>query len=85
VQWDPERTLRGKSLEYKSIQVGISRHIIESYVNDWVVEIQDYRPLVHKIHGLIQSGHADKASDFLPKEKIYPVDTAIAKRLGIAF
>lgn len=48
VQWDPERTIRGASLHYGSIQVGLSRHIIERYVNEWIVSITDYTPLVRK-------------------------------------
>jgi hypothetical protein len=34
VQWDPERSLRGASLQVDSIQVGLSRHIIERYVDE---------------------------------------------------
>ena len=28
VQWDPERPLRGEKLPHRSIQVGLSRHVI---------------------------------------------------------
>lgn len=83
VQWDPERTLRGKSLPYKSIQVGLSLHIIEMYVNDWIVEIQDYRPVVKKIHTIINAGQMNKVSQFLPKEKVYPTSDIIVRRLGM--
>src|SRR5207302_648942 len=41
VQWDPERSFRGAALEHKSIQVGLSRHIVERYVDEWTVKIQD--------------------------------------------
>src|SRR5262249_51490342 len=41
VQWDPERSLRGATLPYRSIQVGISRHIISRYADDWIVGIAD--------------------------------------------
>jgi len=84
VQWDPERTLRGAALDYKSIQVGISRHIIEQYVNEWIVGIQDMTPLVRKMHGLIQSGQATKAKGFLPKERVYPILLTMATRLGMS-
>jgi hypothetical protein len=36
VQWDPERSLQGKRLPHCSIQVGLSRHVIREYVEDWV-------------------------------------------------
>src|SRR2546423_9552584 len=35
VQWDPERMLRGGRLPYFSIQIGLSRHILREYVEDW--------------------------------------------------
>lgn len=76
VQWDPERSLRGATLPYRSIQVGISRHIIDQYVNEWTHEIKDITPLVRKMHQLIQSGKADQASQLLPHERIYPVNDA---------
>ena len=84
VQWDPERTLRGAAVDYKSIQVGISRHVIEQYVGEWITGIADMTPLVRKMHTLIQSGQASKAKGFLPKERAYSVDPKIAHRLGMS-
>jgi Domain of unknown function (DUF4291) len=83
VQWDPERSLRGVSLSHRAIQVGISRHLIETYVNEWVVNIEDKTPLVQKIDTLIRAGNADKAKDFLPKERVYPTPKEIVQRLGM--
>ena len=83
VQWDPERDLRGKSLEYRSIQVGLSRQIVERYVDEWTVEIRDVTPLVRKLAGLIASGHAERAKELLPRERVYPVVEGIARRLGM--
>lgn len=83
VQWDPERNIRGGKLDYRSIQVGISRHLIEEYNNDWIVDIQDYTPLAHKIYRLKMDGRHDKAKELLPKEKVYPVSEEIMKRLGM--
>ena len=83
IQWDPERTLHGKSLPINSIQVGLSRHIIEKYVNEWTIEIQDITPLVRKIYGLLQGGQEAKARGFLPKERLYPLNSILAQRIGI--
>jgi uncharacterized protein DUF4291 len=83
VQWDPERGLRGASLQQDSIQVGLSRHIIGRYVNDWTREIRDYTPLVRKIRGLLDAGEAGKAAKLLPRERVYPVNAALARRLGM--
>jgi hypothetical protein len=83
LQWDPERSLRGAGLPYYSIQVGLSRHIIRAYAGDWVVQIEDYTPLVRKIYGLLQSGQADKAKRLLPPERVYPVSAELGSRLLI--
>ncbi|MBA2682165.1 MAG: DUF4291 domain-containing protein [Ktedonobacteraceae bacterium] len=83
VQWDPERTLRGKRLPVKSIQVGLSRHIIGKYVNEWTIEIRDITPLVRKMYGLLQEGQEARAKGLLPKERVYPLNQALGERLGI--
>jgi hypothetical protein len=83
VQWDPERSIRGAAQEYKSIQVGISRHIIAKYVEEWTVEIRDLTSLVRKLYGFINSGRAAQAKDMLPKEKAYPLPSEIARRIGM--
>lgn len=83
VQWDPERNIRGGKLDYRSIQVGISRHLIEEYNNDWIVDIVDYTPLVHKIYDLRKKGEYDKAKKLLPVEKVYSVSEETMKRLGM--
>ncbi|HEY7348254.1 MAG TPA: DUF4291 domain-containing protein [Ktedonobacterales bacterium] len=83
IQWDPERTIHGASLPYRSIQVGLSRHIIEKYVSEWTLEIRNATPLVRKISALLKAGETSKAQDLLPKERVYPVSPAIARRLGI--
>lgn len=84
VQWDPERSLRGAALDHKSIQVGLSRHVIERYVQEWTVEIRDYTPLARKLYGLIDSGDAAKAKPLLPREAVYPAGSDLARRLGMS-
>jgi hypothetical protein len=83
VQWDPERSLRGAGLPYYSIQVGLSRHVIREYVEDWVAGIEDYTPRVRKIQQLLQSGATDRAKRLLPPERLYPVCERLARRLLI--
>jgi hypothetical protein len=83
VQWDPERSLRGTGLPYSSIQIGLSRHIIREYTDEWVVGIEDYTPRVRKIYDLLQSGQADRARRQLPPERLYPVYGELERRLLI--
>ena len=81
IQWDPERSLRGAGLPYTSIQVGLSRHVIRQFAEEWIVGIEDYTARARKIYNLIHSGQADKAKRQLPPEQVYPVNEEIAPRL----
>jgi Domain of unknown function (DUF4291) len=83
LQWDLERSLRGAGLPFCSIQVGLSRHIIRTYVEEWVVAIEDYTSRVRKIYDLLQSGNADRAKRQLPPERVYPVSGELGRRLLI--
>jgi hypothetical protein len=83
VQWDPERSIHGKKLEHRSIQVGLSRRIINEYVDDWIVELNDLTPVVHKIRRLRDEGHVQRAKDLLPSERKYEVAESTAIRLDM--
>lgn len=84
LQWDPERSLRGTGLPYYSIQVGLSRHVIREFVDEWVARIEDYTPRVRKIRDLLRSGQAEKARRFLPPERVYPVSAEPGRRFLIS-
>ena len=81
VQWDTERNLRGGALPFYSIQIGIGRDLIRAYAESWIVSIEDRTPLVRKMYQQIQAGHADGAARLLPKERPYPVEPAIGRRI----
>jgi hypothetical protein len=82
VQWDPERSIRGAGLECNAIQVGLSRHVIEKFVEAWTVDITDLTPLVRKIHAQVTAGKLDRARALLPRERVYPLPPAIARRIA---
>lgn len=83
IQWDPERTIHGKKLEYRAIQVGISRFLIQQYTDQWIMEIEDMTPVTRKIRKLYLAGHHRRAKSHLPVERAYPVSEKVASRLGI--
>jgi uncharacterized protein DUF4291 len=83
VQWDPERTLHGERLSQRAIQVGLTRHIIPRYVDVWTREIRDCTPLVRQMYDLLHAGETERARALLPHERVYPVEAAVARRLGI--
>ncbi|MEV5574575.1 DUF4291 domain-containing protein [Spirillospora sp. NPDC052269] len=82
VQWDPERSLRGEKLEPRALQLGLSRHIIDRYADDWTLSIEDRTPLVRKIHHHLQAGDLTRARLLLPKERPYPLPSSTAHQLG---
>lgn len=83
VQWDTERSFRGGALDHYSIQVGLSRHVIERFVEEWTISIEDLTPTVAKIRKLRDSGGASKAKRFLPQERVYSPAPDVAKQLMI--
>ncbi|OHX63964.1 DUF4291 domain-containing protein [Flammeovirga pacifica] len=83
IQWDPERSLKGGKLQERTIQVGISRHLIEEYNDQWISEIVDVTPLVKKISLLRKAGKYKEAKRLLPLEKKYPLKPEIEKSIGI--
>lgn len=83
IQWDPERNIYGGKTQVRSIQVGISRHLIEEYNADWITEITDLTPLTKKISNLKKQGKYKEVKRLLPKEKVYLVPETIEKIIGI--
>jgi len=81
VQWDPERSLRGAALPHYSIQVGISRHLIREFVDDWIVKIEDFSGSVAKMRKLLRDGKANDATRHLPQERVYNVPSEIGPRI----
>lgn len=83
IQWDPERSLKGGKLQNRTIQVGISRFLIEEYNNDWIEEIVDVTPLTKKINQLRKEGKYKEAKRLIPKERVYNLPASIAKNIAI--
>ncbi|MFD8206632.1 DUF4291 domain-containing protein [Streptomyces sp. NPDC059695] len=81
VQWDPERSARGAALNHYSIQVGISRHLIRAFTDEWTVDLTDITPRVHKAAALLRSGREGKARALFPVERVYPLPRTLESRL----
>lgn len=80
IQWDTERSSRGAALPCFSIQVGLSRHVIQEYVDEWIVKIEDLTPVVRKLNK-IRKESSKSLKRFLPKEKVYPTNTEWGRKL----
>jgi hypothetical protein len=80
-QWDPERDLLGKKLDRAAIQVGVrSEELSLSYVNEWILGIEDVTELAHEI-GNLQKQRNPQLPD-VPEEKLYPISNELALALG---
>ncbi|WP_116247014.1 DUF4291 domain-containing protein [Nocardiopsis sp. FIRDI 009] len=73
VQWDPERDLRLRPLDHRSLQLGLSGLASHRYADEWIVGVTDVTPLTHRIHALVRAGDVEEAAARLPEERPYPV------------
>ncbi|MFF0432042.1 DUF4291 domain-containing protein [Streptomyces sp. NPDC004327] len=81
VQWDPERDLRLRALDHRSLQLGLAGEASRRYADEWTVAIRDVTPLAHETHGLVREGRLAEAEALLPKERPYPVADGLLGRL----
>ena len=84
VQWDPERSLYGQKLLYRSLQVGLGRSLLEDYTQRWITEIRDLTALTQKLRGLRRDGDYALAERLLPAQRPYPAPPELKQRLGIS-
>lgn len=82
VQWDPERSVTLERLPHRSIQIGLGGEAARRYATDWVIGIRDITSLAHVVRDLAAAGDLKAARARLPVERPYPLDKAVAERLG---
>jgi hypothetical protein len=73
IQWDPERTLDGKPLPHRSLQVGLSGAALRHYVAEWIQDIEE-------ITGTLERRRL--GLDPIPDERPYPLPAPIAARIA---
>lgn len=83
LQWDPDHDPAGNRLERRAIQLGLRGGVLESYVREWIVGIEDISDFVAE-----QRTHARTGPPYdrllTPREDPYPVtEPEVASRLGI--
>lgn len=82
LQWDPDHGPSGNPLERRAIQLGIRGTVLQQFVHDWILEIEDISQFVEQQRAFVQSGRFDQLD--LPRETVYSIDDAkTADRLGI--
>lgn len=82
VQWDPDRALAGQQLPYRAIQIGLSGDAIRRYADEWISSITDITAAAREVGQLAPADRAREAARRLPAERVYPLDPALAVRIG---
>ena len=81
VQWDPDRSLDGRPLARRAIQLGLQGGMVRRYVNEWIVSVADFtstaKAIQHSLQMLSPLPH-------VPHESEYPIDDETRHRLAIA-
>jgi hypothetical protein len=84
IQWDPERTPGLARLEYRSIQIGLSRNAVVHYVEDWIQRITDLTDFATAMRYRVRTQRPAQYLDELPAERPYPLAVELEWRIGIA-
>jgi hypothetical protein len=81
IQWDPERDLYLQPLNYRTIQIGLSKEIVGLYVNEWIRSITEVTELASQVYNLVISNKLEKARELLPEEKVYPLSSNLREKV----
>lgn len=74
VQWDPERDAGLQPLPWRAIQIGLGPAVVDAYVDEWIVGIEDVTAFAHRVRAELAAA---------PSEHPYPVAADAARRLGL--
>ncbi|KAI2616125.1 ATP-dependent RNA helicase DHX8 [Hypomontagnella submonticulosa] len=88
VQWDPERTPRLEKLGYRSIQIGISSVLAATWVDEWIVRIEDVTEKARALERELRenSGVTDEElllRGLLPPEREFSVPLDVRRLIGM--
>jgi len=70
IQWDPEKNILMQSMNYKTIQIGLSNEALDKYIGEWLIDIKDVTAKCKYIYQLIIDGKIDQAKELIPKEGV---------------
>lgn len=84
IQWDPERDVLLRPLNWRTIQVGLREKAITLFVNEWIHRITDVTESAHAVRDLVERDQFAQAHELLPKERPYPLHRALEAHIGVA-
>lgn len=79
-QWDPDRDLRGFKLDHRAIQLGIRGDVVQRYVDEWIMGVEDVTALAHAVRDVVRGRGALPE---VPVERVYPLSDARCERLKV--
>jgi hypothetical protein len=82
IQWDPDRSLTSGQLTRRTIQIGLSGEAVRRYADEWIFSVSDITATVRAAKQPVRAGRIDAAARQLPVERAYPLDPALADRIG---
>jgi hypothetical protein len=82
LQWDPDHTPAGGTVERRAIQLGLRSAALVLYAHDWIIDVEDISDFVAEQRPLAQMGAYARL--LTPREDVYPVGgPETAARLGV--
>jgi hypothetical protein len=80
LQWDPDHDPKGEKVARRAIQLGIKRKILERFLTEWIVKIEDITEFVKQQAEFVTRNELDLLQ--VPKEKVYRLmDTELAPKI----
>lgn len=88
VQWDPERSPRTGKLDYRSIQMGIPNSLIEKWVDEWIIGIEDVTERARELKRVLDEDKEISREELVGRglvmeERVYEVDEELREVLWI--
>ncbi|OCL01959.1 hypothetical protein AOQ84DRAFT_424988 [Glonium stellatum] len=89
VQWDPERTPALGKLPYRSIQIGIPVALIEQWVDNWIVGIEDVTERARALKTALDENSNLTIEELIqrrlvPEERLYELSDDLQKVLHMS-
>lgn len=80
-QWDPDRDLWLRLLDRRALQIGIQGSMVQEYVRNWIIRIEEVTELAHAIKAAIEQ--RTEKMPLTPQEYVYEVSQEIQWKLGM--
>lgn len=81
LQWDPDHDPHGAKIERRAIQLGLRGEVLERFVNEDILRIDNMTHFVQEQYKFVQANKLDQL--LIPKEHVYTPGELAAKAVGL--